>query len=367
MDQKTASNYSNDNQKSGLDSTEPTTDNTDNTAKSHSAASKKTTSKKAVTKTDKPKPAKPKFIIWRGELTSPLRLRLKALAMAAPPLFWLTLLLGLPCLMLGCLSVATRGQYGGIVYQFTTDNLRRLVGYTLYGWNPAIFFIILRSIVVALITTILCILLAYPLTFHIATRPPKTRVYWLILLVIPFWTNMVVRAYAWLLVLAPQMPPAKIAAALGLIPEGTPLYPGSLAVYLGMVSTFLPFMALPLYSSVERLNWEILEAAKDLYASKYKIFMHAILPQTRPGLSVGIIVTFVPSMAMFVVTDILGGAKTMLIGNLIQQQFAQARDWPFGAALSMTLMLMTLISMAVLRRRKRQQFGQERTIFSRFS
>ena len=116
-----------------------------------------------------------------------------------------------------------------------------------------------------------------------------------------------------------------------------------------MVSAFLPFMALPLYASVERLDWDLLEAAEDLYASRWKVFRYAVLPQTKPGLSVGIIVTFVPAMAMFVVTDILGGAKYMLVGNLIQQQFTQARDWPFGAALSLSLMLMTLLSLAVFR------------------
>jgi spermidine/putrescine transport system permease protein len=266
--------------------------------------------------------------------------------------------------MLGSLALMTRGQYGEIVFQLTFENLKRLVGFTLFGWSPAFIIIILRSILVALITTVLCIALAYPLTFHIATRPAKTRVYWLILLVIPFWTNVVVRAYAWLLLLGPHMPPAKIAAALGLIQEGGALYPGALAVYLGMVCTFLPFMALPLYASVERLNWEILEAAKDLYASRFQIFMQAILPQTRPGLSVGIIVTFVPSMAMFVVTDILGGAKTMLIGNLIQQQFAQARDWPFGAALSLALMTMTLISLAIFRSRMGQKMARDESLFS---
>ncbi|MDR1111173.1 MAG: ABC transporter permease [Deltaproteobacteria bacterium] len=296
-------------------------------------------------------------VVWRGELTSSLALRLRAVGLAGPPLLWLTLLLAVPCLMLGALALATRGQYGEVVFSFTLENLKRLAGFGLYGWSPNFLYIILRSFWVATATTVLCVLLAYPLTFHVATRPGRTRVFWLILIIVPFWTNVVVRAYAWLLILGPQAPPARLAAALGLIRDGAALYPGPLAVYLGMVSTFLPFMALPLYASVERLNWEILEAAKDLYASRVQIFMQAILPQTRPGLSVGVIVTFVPSMAMFVVTDLLGGAKTMLIGNLIQQQFAQARDWPFGAALSLALMAMTLLCLALLRRRRRQRPG----------
>jgi spermidine/putrescine transport system permease protein len=237
-----------------------------------------------------------------------------------------------------------------VVWTFSTGNLVRLAGYNLFGWSPDFLRILLRSLAVALATTAACVLLAYPLTFHVATRPHKSRVFWLILIIIPFWTNVVVRTYAWLLILGPDMPPAKLAATLGLVAHGAPLYPGQLAVFLGMVSTFLPFMALPLYASVERINWDLLEAARDLYASRWQVFVKAVLPQTRPGLSVGVIMTLVPAMAMFVVADILGGAKYMLVGNLIQQQFTQARDWPFGAALSLGLMALTLLSLAAFRR-----------------
>jgi spermidine/putrescine transport system permease protein len=160
----------------------------------------------------------------------------------------------------------------------------------------------------------------------------------------------VVRAYAWLLILSPALPPARLAAFFGFIPPGTALFPGSAATFLGMVSTFLPFMALPLYASVERLDWELLEAARDLYASSFQVFRWAILPQTRPGLTVGVIVTFIPAMAMFVVTDLLGGSRYMLIGNLIQNQFGQSRDWPFGAALCLALMTLTMIGLIIYRR-----------------
>ena len=299
------------------------------------------------------------YIAWRGEVTRLRGLRLRGLALTAAPFLWLTFLLAIPCLSLVTLALATRGQYGQVVWELSPENLKRLLGYGLFGWSPDYLWILLRSVWVALATTAACVVLAYPLTFHVATRPPKTRVFRLILIVIPVWTNVVVRTYAWLLVLSPGLPPARLAALLGLVREGSALFPGPLAVFLGMVSAFLPFMALPLYASVERLDWDLLEAAEDLYASRWKVFRYAVLPQTRPGLSVGIIVTFVPAMAMFVVTDILGGAKYMLIGNLIQQQFTQARDWPFGAALSLALMLMTLASMAVLRSRdaRRPIFG----------
>jgi spermidine/putrescine transport system permease protein len=150
------------------------------------------------------------------------------------------------------------------------------------------------------------------------------------------------------------MPLARLASFLKLIPPDTPLYPSAFAVYMGMVSIFLPFVALPLYSSVERLDWSLVEAAQDLYASRVRVFTQAILPQTLPGLTVGVILTFVPTMGMFIVPNLLGGAKYMLVGNLIQQQFGPSRDWPFGAAISMALMVLTMVSLQIYRRRSKE-------------
>ncbi|MDR1922156.1 MAG: ABC transporter permease [Candidatus Adiutrix sp.] len=290
------------------------------------------------------------FLTWYGGIHRLRDLHLRGGAFLGPGLLWLSVFLALPTLGLLALSFARRGDFGDISWAFTLENYRRLLGYGLFGWSPDYLIILGRSLWVGLVTTALCALLAYPLTFYIASRPPKTRTWLLFLLVVPFWTNVVVRTYAWLLILSPQLPPAKIMAFLGFIPAGAPLYPGSVATFLGMVATFLPFMALPLYSSVERLNWELLEAARDLYASRWQVFTQAILPQTRPGLTVGVIVTFIPAMAMFVVTDLLGGAKYMLIGNLIQHQFGQSRDWPFGAALCLALMFLTMLGLIFYRR-----------------
>jgi spermidine/putrescine transport system permease protein len=186
------------------------------------------------------------------------------------------------------------------------------------------------------------------------SRPEKKRYLWLTLIIVPFWTNMVIRTYAWLLILAPEMPLAQLASFLKLIPPDTPLYPSAFAVYMGMVSIFLPFVALPLYSSVERLDWSLVEAAQDLYASRVRVFTQAILPQTLPGLTVGVILVFVPTMGMFIVPNLLGGSKYMLVGNLIQQQFGPSRDWPFGAAISMALMVLTMISLQLYRRRSKE-------------
>jgi len=268
-----------------------------------------------------------------------------------PAVVWLLGLLVIPGLALVALSFAERGQYGEVIWNFNLENYSRLLGYGIFGWSPDTIFILLRSIWVALVTTLICVVLAYPMAFFIATRPERTRYLWLTLVIIPFWTNLVIRTYAWQLLFSPEFPLAKVAQALRLVESGSSLYPSAFAVYVGMITAFLPFVVMPLFSSVERLDWSLVEAANDLYAGRIRTFFQAIWPQTLPGLTVGIILTFVPAMGMFVIPDLLGGAKYLLVGNLIQQQFFASRDWPYGAAISLGLMVMTLIGLAIYRRR----------------
>lgn len=274
------------------------------------------------------------MILHKGEIVRPSTIRARQFLFVSPGLFIIVVLLALPCLSLFLVSFLTRGEYGGLEMTFTLENIKRMIGYGFFGWSPDNLLILWRSVVVAFITTFLCILLSYPLSFFLASRPNRTRLLWLTILLVPFWTNLVIRTYAWLLVLDGHMPFARILSAIGITNPGESLYPSQFAVYLGMVSVFLPFVALPLYTVVEKMDWSIVEAAHDLYSSRWRVFRHAIFPQTLPGLSVGVIMTFVPAMGMFVVPDMLGGARYMLVGNLIQQQFGTSRDWPFGAALA---------------------------------
>jgi spermidine/putrescine transport system permease protein len=289
--------------------------------------------------------------------------RLKARAFTAgimlPGLLCLVVFLAVPCVSLAVLSTATKGEFGAINWTFSADNYWRLLGYSMFGWSPDFLYILLRSLREAFFTTAICVLLSYPLSFYIASRKSSfSRFVWLVLLTVPFCTNVVIRTYAWQLVLGPSNPLAKLAALVSLQPPGTPLYPGFLAVYLGMITTFLPFTALPLYASIERMNWWLPLAARDLYADRWLVFKQAILPQTVHGLYVGVVITFVPAMAMYVVTDILGGAMYMFVGNIIQHQFSQARDWPFGAALSLALMLLTLASFALFKTSRHTRKGE---------
>jgi spermidine/putrescine transport system permease protein len=295
-----------------------------------------------------------RLLVWYGELTTRRSLLRRGALFLIPGMLWLVVFIVLPGLVLVAVSLATRGSYGQLEWQFTLENYKRLAGFSLFGWTADYLMILWRSVVVAFFTTLISVLLSYPLCFFIAARPARSRYLWLTLVIIPFWTNMVIRTYAWFLILAPELPFARLAAYLGFIAEGAPLYPNAFAVYIGMVSMFLPFVALPLYASVERLDWNLVEAANDLYAGRTRVFTQAIVPQTLPGLSVGIVLTFVPAMGMFVVPDLLGGAKYMLVGNLIQQQFGTSRDWPFGAAVSMALMALTMISLQLYRRRSKE-------------
>ncbi len=294
-----------------------------------------------------------RLIIWYGELIQPRTLIKRGALFLSPGMLWLMFFLVLPGLILVLVSFAGRGSYGELVWDFSFDNYKRLMGFGIFGWSADYIIILARSLWVAIVTTGLSIILSYPLCFFIARKPPRTRYLWLTIVIIPFWTNMVIRTYSWFLILAPELPFARLASYFDIISPGMALYPSAFAVYLGMISMFLPFVALPLYSSVERLDWTLVEAAQDLYSSHPRVFLHAILPQTLPGLSVGIILTFVPAMGMFVVPDLLGGAKYMLVGNLIQQQFGTSRDWAFGAAISMGLMVLTLLSLYVYRRKNK--------------
>lgn len=291
-------------------------------------------------------------VIWCGHLTSRLRLRVVATALCLIGAGWLLLFLVLPCLVLAALSFTQRGAYGTVEWTFTLENFKRLAGWGIFGWSADYLRIFGRSAVIATVTTVLSIALAYPLAFFIASRPARSRYLWLMLVIIPLCTNLVIRTYAWMLILAPQWPPAKFASWLGLIETGTGLYPSAFAVYVGMLTCALPFAVLPIYANVERLDWSLIDAARDLYASRIRIVTHAILPQTLPGLHVAVILTFVPSMGMFVVPDLLGGGKFMLVGSLIQQQFDVSRDKPFGAAISTVLVLLTLIGLFLIRRRR---------------
>lgn len=261
---------------------------------------------------------------------------------SGPGIAWITLFLLLPFVGMLAISFAGHGPSGELQWRFTLENFKRFLGFGAFGFEPLYPRIILRSLSLAAATTVLCALTALPLAFFIAGLPRAWKQTALMLVVIPFWTNLLIRTYAWQIVLSATGWPARLAAGLGLIGPGEALYPSGFAVFIGLTCDYLPFLALPLYASVEKIDWSLAEAASDLGADGWRVFWHALLPQVKPGLLAGTILVFIAATGQFVIPDLLGGAKTVLLGNAIQQQFGYSRDWPFGSAISALAMLIVL-------------------------
>lgn len=288
--------------------------------------------------------------VFEGKLTTRRRMRKFGALLTGPGILWLLVFLLLPTIFLMVLAFAERGSYGSINWEFSFTNLKRLFGFSSFGWSPDNLLILWRSLKIAVFTTVLCLVIGLPMAFWVANRGKSMRAFWFTLIMVPSCTNLVIRTSAWMILLGPEMFPAGIARFLGLLADSESLYPGSFAVYIGMVSAMLPFSVLPLYTSVERLDWGIVEAARDLYASPLRTFRHGILSQMMPGIVASVILTLIPSLGMYVISDLLGGGKYMLIGNLIQQQFGSASDWPFGAMLGVVLILTSVISLIIFQR-----------------
>ena len=209
-------------------------------------------------------------------------------------------------------------------------------------FDPLVWDIAQRSWWLAVINTLLCLIIGYPFAYWIATRPsPTTRNLLLVLVLIPFWSNFLVRTYAWRTLLDSDGLVTQIGQATGLWDQLLFTVP---AVFIGLVYGYLPFMVLPLYAAIERLDWSLVEAGRDLYATGPAAFRKITLPLSRPGIIAGSILVFIPSLGAYVTPDILGGAKTTLLGNYIVTQFGSARNWPFGAALSSAILIVMLIA-----------------------
>jgi spermidine/putrescine transport system permease protein len=270
---------------------------------------------------------------------------MRSASTSGPGIGWVTLFLLLPLAGIVFISFMTRGANGEIQWPLTFGNYHRLAGFGMLGFDPQFPQIVLRSLLLGAGTTLACLAASFPLAFFIAGQPERRKQIALVLVVIPFWTNLLIRTYAWQILLGPGSALATLATKLGLSAEGMPLYPSTFAVYIGMLCAYLPFLVLPLYTAVEKLDWSIAEAAADLGADRLRVFRHAILPQLTPGMVAGIILVFIPATGQFVVPDLLGGAKTVMLGNAIQQQFGPSRDWPFGSAIAFVGMSVVLLGL----------------------
>ena len=262
--------------------------------------------------------------------------QLQVLGLIAPALLWLVLFFAVPLVIVFVYSFLTRGTYGQVIWDFNLGNYVRV-------FDSLYVRIFLRSLRVAALTTMLCLAVGYPLGYFIARRGPRRRGILLLLLVVPFWTNFLVRTYAWRVILSNEGPINSLLMGLGLTNRPVPMLFTEFAVLVGLVYSYLPEMVLPIYAAVERLDFNLVQAAHDLYANDFQAFRRVVLPLTMPGILAGSILVFIPCLGAFVTPDILGGARTVMLGNLTQQQFLTARDWPFGSAVSFVLMAVMLV------------------------
>lgn len=280
----------------------------------------------------------------------------RGLLLISPTVLWMVGLLIIPLILVVITSFGRRSPDGNIIYTFTLDNYARLIGISRdlpCGDTPPPCFddlyatILWRSVTLAFQTTLLVILVGYPLAYYVARASDRRRNTLLFLILVPLWTNFVIRVYAWIMILRTQ---GVLNGLIGAIFDlfNLPFQPLEMlytpgAVLVGMVYEFLPFMVLPMYTSLEKIDDRLFEAAADLGANAAKTFWRVTLPLSMPGVVAGTILVFIPVMGTFLVSDILGGRQVILVGNLIQRQFLDARNPAFGSAASIILMIMTLI------------------------
>ena len=262
--------------------------------------------------------------------------RLPMIAQVGPVSLWMILFVTIPMLFIIFISFMTRGTFGGVEYIPTLESYKTLA-------DVIYLNVILKSLRVATVTTITCLLLGYPFAYVIARKPADVASRLIMLLMIPLWTNSLMRLNAWMLLFQTNGPVNKALLAIGLIDKPiTFIYTDGL-VLLGLITNFLPFAVLPLYASIEKLQKSTLEASADLGAKPSVTFLRVTLPLTFPGILSAIILTFIPALGTYTITDMLGGGKVLYIGNIIKNQFGTIRNWPLGAALSVLLLLITAL------------------------
>jgi spermidine/putrescine transport system permease protein len=260
----------------------------------------------------------------------------RGLRIALPAYVYLVLFFALPLVLVFVYSLASRSATGQTVLRnWNLDSYERLL-------SPLVVEIFARSFFLALVTTAISLVVSYPFAYYIATRGPRLRNVLLVLVMIPFWSNFLVRTYAWRFLLGSDGIVSQISQIFG--GEQIRLLFTSTAVLIGLVYGYLPFMVLPLYAAIERLDWNLVEAARDLYANGWTAFRKVTLPLSMPGVVAGSILVFIPSLGAYVTPAILGGARTVLLGDYIVSQFLAARNWPFGSALSFAVMFVMLLA-----------------------
>jgi len=282
-----------------------------------------------------------------GHGTASLRARR---AMLTPALTVLCFGLVAPLCIVVVYSFLEAGTYGGVVWSFSTDAyvqflFERDIFDDSLTFSTAYLEIYGRSLAMALIATSVCLAVGFPTAYFIATRPPEQRMFWVFLITIPYWVNLLIRTLSLLFILRDAGPLNSVLIYLGVTDEPLKMAYTDFAIVLGLAYSYLPFMVLPIFAALERSDVRQVEAAFDLYASKLQVLRDVIIPAAKPGILSGIILVFIPSIGSFLAPDILGGGRELLVGNLIAQQFQASRNWPFGAACAVILMTVVMLGL----------------------
>lgn len=279
----------------------------------------------------------------------------KAVALAiGPALLYLLLFFLAPLALIVVYSLAVNDPRGDVELALTLQNYRRAL-------DPVYLAVLARSVVYAALTTAISLLLGYPVASAVRAMDRRRQAAMLALIIIPSWMNLLVKNYAWIVLLRREGVINTLLRAAGLVEEPLPLLFTPGAVVIGLVHTYLPFMVLPVYAALERMDRWLVEAARDLGANRWQTFRHVILPQIRGGLVVGCVLVFVPSLGAFVTPDLLGGAETLMVATVVENQVLQVRDWPFASALAIALMAL-VVGALLLYHRFGGEAGQERVL-----
>ena len=271
--------------------------------------------------------------------------------LATPALVIIALAAIGPLFIMLAYSFMVKGDYGDVkLWQFSLDGwlsvfLEKDIFDGTLSVADAHLLIFWRSVKLSLITTLLTLMVGFPTAYFISTRPQRTRELWLFLITVPFWTNLLIRTFAILEVIRNEGLINGVLMKLGIIDAPLQILFTDTAILVGMVYVYLPLMVLPLYASMEKLDFRLVEAGYDLYATPFRVLRRIIIPLVKPGLIAGSILVFIPSLGAYVTPSLLGGGKNLMLGNLIELQFGQGRDWPLGAALSITLMLIVMVAL----------------------
>ena len=280
------------------------------------------------------------------------RARRTRLALLAPGFLTIATIGIMPLSVVLVYSFLEPGDFGGVNWVPSFDAYVRLL-FAEDIFDETLSFttdyleIFFRSVSLGLSTTLICLLVGFPTAYFIATQPPARRNAWLFLITIPFWTNLLIRTFAMLLILRDQGIINLALIEIGLVDRAIPMLYTNFAIGLGLVYAYLPFMVLPIYASLEKLDFRLVEASYDLYATRFRVLTRIIIPLARPGIAAGCILVMIPSLGAYITPAILGGGKSLMLGNLIELQFGQARNWPFGSAIALVLMVLVMLSLMI--------------------